>query len=216
MKELNFLDSINPVKKSIISRKKNKSKLVIAKSRLFGRDYFDGQRKYGYGGYIYDGRWKTVSNKIVHKFKLNSKSKLLDIGCAKGFLVSDLLDLGIDAFGIDISEYALRKSLPNSLGRLHLGNATSLPFPNNTFDAVISINTIHNLNQSDCIKSIKEINRVCKTKNKYIQVDCYDTPDEVKNFKDWVLTAKTHGDKYFWLKLFKKAKYDGYYNWTKV
>ncbi len=102
----------------------------------------DGPREYGYGGFQYDGRWKSVAKDIISHFSLRLGDRLLDVGCAKGFLVKDLLALGIDAFGIDISSYALMQCEPEVVGYLHLGSAGSFPFPGSSFDAVISINTI--------------------------------------------------------------------------
>ena len=79
-------------------------------------------------------------------------------------MVKDLLNLGMDSYGLDISEYALENADKELSGRLHLGSADKLPFNDNSFDAVLSINTIHNLNKKNCIKAIKEIERVSKGK----------------------------------------------------
>ena len=124
-----------------------------------------------------------------------------------------LLNLGIDSYGIDISRYALDNSDKELAGRLHLGSADDLPFTDNSFDAVFSINTIHNLNKKGCIKAIKEIERVSKGKS-FIQVDAYENLEQKKIFMSWVLTAKFHTYTYEWEKIFKKAGYTGCYNWT--
>lgn len=212
--EINFLSSIKKINRKINLRSaKTKDSIILSKK--FGYEYFDGNRKYGYGGYYNDGRWLNVAKKIITKYKLKRNSKVLDIGCAKGYLVSSLCSLKIDAWGIDISKYAIAKSEETIREKLTLGNAKNLNFPDNYFDAVVSFNTIHNLKEEDCIKSLKEIMRVSK-KYKFVQVDAYETQKEKKDFLKWVLTAETHGTPDFWYKIFAKAKYDGDWYWTKV
>ena len=147
MRKINFLKSIKSKKRNINERSTSKSKRSIKISRKYGKDYFDGKRDYGYGGYYYDGRWIKVAKYFKSKYKLKKGSKILDVGCAKGFLIKDLIDLGIDAYGLEISDYAINNSHPSVIGRIHKGNAKKLPFPDNSFDVVISINAIHNLNK---------------------------------------------------------------------
>ena len=136
---------------------------------------------YGYGGYKYDGRWVSVAKRIKKIYKLKKNAKILDIGCAKGFLVKDLIDLGFDAYGLDISEYAIKNSHEDVVGRIHLGNAKKLPFADNTFDFVISLNTLHNLEKKDCKVALKEIVRV--SKKSFIQVDSYRDKKEKNIFR---------------------------------
>lgn len=216
MKKFNLLKSLPKPnrKKSKFQRKSTKTKKHINISRKYGKDYFDGDREYGYGGYNYDGRWKPVAKDIKRYFKLKKGSKVLDIGCAKGFLVNDLLDIGIDAYGLEISKYAISKSMEKTFGRIHLGDALKLPFPDNSFDCVLSINTVHNLEKINCVKAIEEMVRVCKNKNMFIQVDSYLNKKQKKIFEEWVLTAKFHAYPADWKKVFKKAGYDGSYYWT--
>lgn len=215
MRKINFLKSIKSKKRNINERSTSKSKRSIKISRKYGKDYFDGKRDYGYGGYYYDGRWIKVAKYFKNKYKLKKGSKILDVGCAKGFLIKDLIDLGIDAYGLEISDYAINNSHPSVIGRIHKGNAKKLPFPDNSFDAVISINAIHNLNKNECLKALKEIQRVTK-KYAFVQVDSYKNLKEKKIFLSWVLTAKYHDYPKNWIKLFKKAGYKGDYNWTLI
>ena len=148
------------------------------------------------------------------EFYFNNKEKtVLDIGCAKGFLVESFNDLKIDAYGIDISSYAIEKSNSKLKKKLFVGNALSLPFKDNFFDLVLSINTIHNLEKQDCILALKEIMRVSK-KHRFIQVDSYYSQKQKKLFENWVLTAKYHDYPDEWRKLFKIANYKGNYYWT--
>ena len=215
MSEINLLKSLPKPKRSINERSKKKSKKIIDISRKYGKLYFDGPREYGYGGHYYDGRWKSVAKDIVKKYKLKKKQKVLDIGCGKGFLVKDLVDLGIDAYGVDISKYAIQNSPKDMIGRLHHGSADNLVFDDQSFDFVISLNTIHNLSKSKCLVALKEIQRVSRGKS-FVQVDSYKNLKQKNIFLNWVLTAKYHDYPNNWKKLFKKAKYTGDWYWTIV
>jgi ubiquinone/menaquinone biosynthesis C-methylase UbiE len=216
-KEINLLEKLPKSKRNIKERGLKKSSEVILKSREYGFDYFDGLRDYGYGGFKYDGRWLPVAKDIVDYFGLKSGNKVLDVGCAKGFLVKDLMIVcpGLEVFGIDISNYALMHCEPEVIGRLHLGSAESLPFPDGAFDAVISINTIHNLEKAQVIQALKEIERLAPGKG-FVQVDSFRTEEERKIFEDWVLTAKYYGYPYEWLETFQQSGYTGGYYWTIV
>lgn len=215
MKEVNLLDRYPKAKRNIAKRAHAKTPDHIKISREYGEMYFDGPREYGYGGYRYDGRWKPIAEDIIKHFNLKSGMRVLDIGCAKGFLVKDLMQVcpGLEAFGIDISEYAIEHCEPEVNGRVFVGNAEHLDFPDNSFDAVISINTIHNLPRVRCKKALSEIERVAPGKG-YVQVDSYYTPEQKEIFLDWVLTAEFHDYPEGWKQLFKEAGYTGYYYWT--
>jgi ubiquinone/menaquinone biosynthesis C-methylase UbiE len=217
-KEINLLAKYPKGSKNISNRLERKTAHHIRISRLYDFDYFDGSRDYGYGGYKYDGRWKPVAKDMIDYWGLVSGMRVLDIGCAKGFLVKDLMAEcpGLEVFGIDISKYALLNAEHEVLGRLHHGNAIDLPFPDESFDAVICINTLHNLNYEECITALKEIERVTVNSRAYVQVDSYRTEDEKKVFLDWVLTAKTYGYPKEWIQIFELAGYKGDYYWTYV
>jgi ubiquinone/menaquinone biosynthesis C-methylase UbiE len=213
MPEINLLKSLPPSKKNVKARGDAKTEDHIRISREYGEMYFDGPREYGYGGYRYDGRWKPVAQDIVNHFGLKKGDRVLDIGCAKGFLVKDLLELGIDAYGLDVSKYALLNCEKEVIGRLHLGSAESLPFPSQSFAAVIAINSIHNLPKDLCLDALKEMQRVAPDKG-FVQVDSYLNSEQKEVFESWVLTAKYHGYPEEWKKLFKEAGYNGDYFWT--
>jgi len=214
-KEINLLESLPRVLRDLQSRESKRTSDSVEISREFGQEYFDGTREYGYGGYYYDGRWLSVAERIVEEYSLKAGMKVLDIGCAKGFLVKDLMKIcpGIEVYGIDISSYALMCAEQEIVGRLHLGNATNLPFPNGSFDLVLSINTLHNLQRDKVILALREIQRVSKG-NSYIVVDSYQNQREKDLFERWVLTAKFHDFPNGWLELFKEAGYVGDYYWT--
>src|SRR4249920_131096 len=124
-KEIDLLRSLPKTKRNIEKRAGEKDEAVVAISRQYGKEYFDGERKYGYGGYRYDGRWRPVARDIIGHFGLKPGMRVLDVGCAKGFLVKDLMleCPGLEAFGLDVSPYALMNCEREVIGRIHLGTA---------------------------------------------------------------------------------------------
>lgn len=214
MAEVNLLARYPKSKRNVKARLGNKEE-NRALAMKFGKEYFDGTREQGYGGFRYDGRWVPIAEDIVRHFGLKAGDRVLDIGCAKGFLVKDLMKVcpGLEVFGIDVSEYALIHCELEVVGRLHLGDARRLPFPDNSFKAALSINTIHNLDREGCIVALKEMQRVAQNGG-YVQVDAYRNSAEEQLFLDWVLTAKTHGTPEYWIDLLNQAGYSGDYFWT--
>jgi ubiquinone/menaquinone biosynthesis C-methylase UbiE len=215
MAEVDLLRSLPRAKRNIQKRKEAKDPAVVAISRQYGEMYFDGPREYGYGGYRYDGRWLAVARDIVAHFGLEAGMRVLDVGCAKGFLVKDLMQAcsGLEAFGLDISPYALMTCPPEVVGRLHLGTAERLPFPDLSFDCVLSLNTVHNFPRSRAIKAMQEIQRVSGGRA-FVQVDSFHTPEQKEIFESWVLTAEFYDYPRGWLSVFEEAGYTGDYYWT--
>ncbi len=215
MAEVNLLARLPKTKRNIEKRKEAQTPENIAISRKYGQEYFDGPREVGYGGYRYDGRWIPIAEDFVRHFKLKPGDRVLDVGCAKGFLVKDLMKVcpGLEAFGLDISEYAMMHCEPEVVGRLHLGSADRLPFPDNSFAAVISLNTIHNFERHDAVRAVREVQRLAPGRG-FIQVDSYRTPEQRELFMSWVLTAKFHDYPDGWIKLFNEAGYTGDWYWT--
>lgn len=184
-------------------------------SKKLGKEYFDGTRAQGYGGYYYDGRWKPVARRLAKHYKLKRGSRVLDIGCAKGFLLQDFLEEvpGIEIAGLDISEYALRNSSEHVRPYLYLGNAKELPFPNDSFDLVISICSLHNIMDLDeTEQSLREIQRVTK-QHSYIKVGAYHNEEEKRILDHWAVVSNTYLHCDDWVKLFEKASYVGDYFW---
>lgn len=247
MREINLLESNPKPKRTIEPGWRTEKNKEIAK--LYGKEFFDGDRVNGYGGYYYDGRWKKVVKKLQELYGINSKTSILDIGCGKGFLLYDLQDLipGIKVAGIDISKYALNKAIdgygkyitenqpqpdenqpinPEELEKtakekilpfLIKGSADKLPWPDNSFDVVLSINTIHNLSEERCREAIREMIRVCKPQGSmFIQVDAYRTAEDKERMLQWVLTAETVKSVEGWKEFFKEEGYDGDCYWTIV
>jgi SAM-dependent methyltransferase len=215
--EINLLSRYPRSKRNISVRAQAQSPENVALSREYGRAYFDGTRDTGYGGYRYDGRWVPIAEDMVRHFDLKPGQRVLDVGAAKGFLVKDLIKVcpGLEAFGLDISEYAVMNCEPEVIGRLHLGDCRKLPFPDASFDAVIAINVVHNVDREECVHAIREVQRVSRGRA-YIQVDSYRTPAERELFLSWVLTACTHYYPDGWKELFAEAGYTGDYFWTIV
>jgi len=182
-------------------------------SRRFGKDYFDGSRMHGYGGYNYHPRfWQGVVKHFRDYYNLADDASVLDVGCAKGFMLHDFKELmpNLTIAGIDISEYAIENALESVKPYLQVGNAKELPFEDNSFDLVTAINTVHNLPLEECKQALREIERVSR-KHSFVMVDAYRTPEEKRNLESWVLTCKTYMHIDEWEKLFEEVGYTGDY-----
>lgn len=215
MVEINLMKNY-PITKRDVEGKiipKNKKDILIA--RRFDKEFFDGDRKRGYGGYNYHPRfWDKVTKDMIDYYHLNKESKILDVGCAKGFMLYDfkknIPELIIK--GIDISEYAISNAKEEVKEYLSVGNAKDLSnFNDKEFDLVTSITTIHNLDLEECKQSLKEIERVGK--NKFITVDAWSNDIERQRMNNWNLTAKTFMHINDWKKLFKEVGYTGDFYW---
>lgn len=215
MPEVDLLRALPRTKRNIQMRKEAKDPAVVAIAKQYGEMYFDGPREYGYGGYRYDGRWVPVARDIVAHFNLKPGMRVLDVGCGKGFLVKDLMQVcpGLEVFGLDVSLYALMHCEKEAIGRIHLGTAEKLPFPDGSFDCVLSLNTVHNFPRPRAITVMREIQRLSGGRA-FVQVDSYHTPEQKEIFESWVLTAEFHDYPAGWVKLFQEAGYTGDYYWT--
>ena len=200
-------------KKAIKERAKYaKKRTVINKMYAWNLDkeYYDGKRINGYGGFKYDGRWKALLPKIIKKYKLTKKSKVLDLGCKKGFLLKDLNILipEIKSFGIENHSYALKKAV-KCKSKLILSDYYKIPFKNKYFDFVIAFNSLYMQNLGDVIKSLKEIERV--SKKSYIVLASGENDQERNKFYRWTLIGTSILLKKEWKTLFKKIKFKGDY-----
>lgn len=214
--EINLLQKYPKTKRDTSKRLFQKSKKIIKKAKEFGKDYFDGDRIYGYGGYNYNPKyWEGVVGDFIKFYDLNKNSKVLDVGSGKGFMMYEFIKKipKIYIRGIDISEYAISNSKKEVQNFQILGNAKDLPFEDKSFDLAISIVTLHNLKKDDCGKALKEISRV--SYNNFITLDAYSNEQEKKQMHEWNLTAETimHVDE--WKSFFIKNSYDGDYYWFK-
>jgi len=216
MAEINLLKYYPQTKRNIDERVEQVDVKVRETSMQFGKEYFDGERIYGYGGYSYHPRFWTDTVKYLKEvYQLADNAKVLDVGCAKGFMMHDLKLLmpNLQIQGVDISEYAIEHAMDTMKPYVQVANAKELPFGDNQFDLVLGINVIHNLPLEECKQAVREIQRVTK-KNAFIMVDAWGTEEERIRLQRWVLTAKTYMHTNDWSELFKEVGYTEDYYWT--
>lgn len=184
----------------------------------FGEMYFDGTRDTGYGGYKYDGRWQAISEAIVNRYDLKKGNKVLDLGCAKGFFLRDLMLVspGIQVRGTDVSEYAIQNAMDDIKPFVSVGSAHDLSeFKDHSFDLITAMNTLHFLTPAQARQALIEMMRVGKGKF-FIQVDAFENEVERERLLAWAPIIKTVYSVEDWLRLFKEVGYDGDYFWTYV
>jgi SAM-dependent methyltransferase len=213
--EIDLLINYPKTKRNLEDRLACKTETDRAIARQFGREFFDGDRNQGYGGFNYSPRfWQPVIPTFKAHWELDEGSSVLDVGCAKGFMMLDFVRLipGITIKGVDISEYAINTSIDDMRPHVQVADAKNLPFSDNSFDVVISINTIHNLEIDECALALKEIERVGR-RGAFITVDAYRNEEEKKRMYDWNLTAKTIMSVDEWKNFFHDVGYTGDYYW---
>jgi SAM-dependent methyltransferase len=213
--EIDLLLNYPKAKRNLDERAASKTEADRAIARQFGKDFFDGDRRHGYGGFNYLPRfWQPVIPTFQSHFRLDSDSSLLDVGCAKGFMMHDLAALipGITVKGIDISQYAIDNAIEDMKPHVQVANAINLPFRDKSFDIVISINTIHNLERHELATALREIQRVA-IRGAFITVDAYRDDAERERMMAWNLTAKTIMHVEEWVEFFEEVGYTGDYYW---
>ena len=206
-KEIDLLVNYPKTKRNLEERVASKTEADRAVARQFGHEFFDGNRNHGYGGFNYFPRfWQPVIPAFQQHWGLDKNSSVLDVGCAKGFMLHDFVELipGITVKGVDVSEYAIEHAMDNVKPYLQRACATKLPFPDNSFDVTISINTVHNLEYEECAQALQEVERVSR-KGSFITVDAYRTQEEKERMDAWNLTAKTIMSTDEWVEFFKKV-----------
>ena len=184
----------------------------MIKAKEYGEEYWDGDRRYGYGGYKYDGRWEVVARDLIEAYNLQDGCKILDVGCGKGFLLYELKKLlpNAEVVGFDISRYALEHAKEEIREYLFRHDASDIyPFGDKAFDLVISLTTLHNLKIYDLKRALQEIERVGK--NGYILVEGYKNEAELFNLECWALTCESFFRPDEWIWLFKEFGYSGDY-----
>ena len=214
-REIDLLRNYPKSKRDLKERVESKTDEDRDIARKFDQDFFDGDRKHGYGGFKYNPKfWSQVVKDIYNFYELSDNASILDIGCAKGFMLFDFLSFkpNLNVKGIDISSYAIDNSIEGLKKNLSVGCASELPFKDNSFDLVISINTIHNLELMKCAKSLQEINRVSKN-HSFITVDAYILSFSSSFLYAWNLTAKTIFSVNEWKNFFKDNNYSGDFYW---
>ena len=213
--EIDLLEHYPKAKRNLDARAAEKTKADRQVARRFDKDFFDGDRRHGYGGFNYMPRfWQPVIPTFQRHWALDGSSSVLDVGCAKGFMMHDMSQLipSITVKGIDVSQYAIDNAIENMRPHVQVANATALPFADKAFDIVVSINTIHNLDRADCSQALREIERVAR-RGSFITVDAYRNDEEKERMYAWNLTAKTIMSVDEWVAFFKEVGYTGDYYW---
>lgn len=212
--EINLLDRLPQTRRDPKARAQSKTADDRTLAKQFGRDFFDGERRHGYGGYRYDGRWLPVVRRMVEHYQLGPNARILDVGAAKGFLLHDFLQVlpGATVRGIDVSTYAKENAHAGMGALIDIGSAHHLPYDDRSFDLVISINSIHNLPPAQCAQALAEMERVSRA-HKFLTVDAWHTEEEHQRLLDWILTAETYYHVDDWVKLFAEVGYSGDYWW---
>ena len=214
-REVNLLKFYPQSKRPIDDRGNLITEQDRAIARKFDVEYFDGDRLTGYGGYNYSPRfWTDTVAHIKDFYHLDDNSKILDIGCAKGFMMHDLSLLipGAEIKGVDVSNYAKENAIESMQDNIVVANANNLPFTDDYFDLVIAINTLHNLPLIDCKQAFREINRVTKN-NSFVMNDAWRDAKGKQSMLKWNLTALTYMSCDDWEELFKEVDYKGDYYW---
>tara|TARA_B100000768_G_C11122445_1_gene308099 strand:+ start:67 stop:732 length:666 start_codon:yes stop_codon:yes gene_type:complete len=210
----NFVNPLHQqTKRNYIERMINEKVECSKVAQQYDEKYWDGERKYGYGGYKFiPGRWKPVAQDLIKTYNLKAGSKVLDVGCGKGFLIYEMLQIEpkLDIIGFDISDYAIANSKEEIKDLISVGNAEKkFPYLDKSFDLVISLGSLHNLSLEELSFSLKEFTRV--SKDSYIMVESYRTQEELFNFQCWALTCKTFLSSKDWVWFFNENDFKGDY-----
>jgi len=199
-------------KRNYIDRMVDEKVKCMKTAKKYGIEYWDGDRRYGYGGYKYDGRWEIVARKLIETYNLQRDARILDVGCGKAFLLYELKKLLPDACvsGFDTSVYGIENSKAEIKGNLFIHKAQEpYPYKDNEFDLVISLTTLHNLHVYELKSALKEIERVGK--DKYIVVESFRNEEELFNLQCWALTCEAFFKPQEWTWLFGEYGYTGDY-----
>jgi protein-L-isoaspartate(D-aspartate) O-methyltransferase len=213
MAEIDFVGLVHKsTHRDYVQRVVETDKAAAAEKAIqFGKEYWDGDRLTGYGGYRYDGRWRRVADAMAARYGLKSGDAILDVGAGKGFLLHDFTESvpGVDVCGIDVSTYAVENAKSEVRNKLQVGHAARLPFPDRSFDFVVSVNTLHNLYIDELFAAIREIDRVSKHGKAHITVEAYRNEREKVNLMYWQLTCRAFHTPREWEWIFRTCGYRG-------
>jgi SAM-dependent methyltransferase len=213
MAEFNFIQKLHAgTRRDYVQRVVEHDKAACAETaQRWGAEYWDGERRFGYGGYRYDGRWRPVAEELARHLGLEPGMRLLDVGCGKGFLLYEFTQAvpGLTVAGLDISDYALAHAKDEVKDRLSVGHASALPYADASFDAVVSLGCLHNLDLPELWTAIGEMQRVCPSARKYMMVESFRTEREKANLLYWQLTCRSFHDPRSWAWLLERAGYRG-------
>ena len=215
MKQLkNFVTPLHrQTKRNYIERMMDDKVHCALVAKKYGKEYWDGHRRYGYGGYKYiPRRWRSVAESLIENYELKSGSRVLDVGCGKGFLLYEmkLLIPDLEVKGFDISKYGINNSHKEIKSNLFIHKAEDpFPYKDKEFDLVISLGCLHNLKIFEVIKTLKEIERVGM--QGYIMLESYRNEEELFNLQCWALTCESFFDKEEWIWIYNHFGYTGDY-----
>ena len=212
--QVNFVTSLHQsTERDYLARMVDSKVECMIVAKKYDQQYWDGDRRFGYGGYNYiPGRWKPVAEALVKEYSLTADSKILDVGCGKGFLLYELQLIlpGIEFHGFDVSQYGLDHRHPDLRANLFIHKAQDLyPFSDKMFDLVISMGTLHNLHVYELEVALAEIERVGK--RGYVMVESFRNEKEMFNLECWALTAESIMDVDEWIWMYEKFGYSGNY-----
>lgn len=211
-----MLDIVTPLhrqtKRDYLARMVDDKAACMRKAKEYEIDYWDGDRRYGYGGYRYDGRWKAVAERLIETYGLGPNARILDVGCGKGHLLYELKQLLPQATcaGFDVSRHGIADAPAEIQDSLVIGRAQDpFPFGDDQFDLVISLGCLHNLRVFELSTALGEIERVGR--NAYVMVESYRNETEMFNLECWALTAESLFDTAEWIWLYSHFGYSGDY-----
>ncbi len=184
----------------------------MIKAKEYEFDYWDGDRRYGYGGYKYDGRWKPVAEQLIKEYNLGPTAKVLDVGCGKAHILYEMKQLLPDAelVGFDISRHGIAtapEGIRSSLVNYRAQDA--YPYGDKYFDLVMSMTCFHNLRLFELKTALSEVERVGK--QGYVMVESYRNEQELFNLQCWALTCESFFDTAEWIWLYNHFGYTGDY-----
>ncbi len=216
MAYVDFIQKIHKsTKRDYVGRVNEADKAECAEVALrWDKDYWDGDRRYGYGGYRYDGRWRPVAEDMAKHYGLKPGATILDVGCGKAFLLYEFTQVvpGSRVAGIDISRYGIEHAKEEVRPFLTVGTAAKLPYPDKSFDFVFSVNALHNLYNYELWEAVKEIERVSRGP-KHIVIESYLNEREKMNLLYWQLTCRSFYSPKEWEWFFRQAGYTGDYSY---
>ena len=210
---VDFVQSLHSsTKRDYVARVVEADKAEVAPiAKQWGHDYWDGDRKYGYGGYSYDGRWLPIAEAMAKHYGPKAGDRILDVGCGKGDLLYEFTQAvpGIEIAGLDISEYGIANAKEEVKPFLQVGTAIDLPWDDDTFDYVVSLGTLHNLPIQDLKTGVQEIERVGNSVRKHIMVESWRNEREKMNLLYWQLTCESFHSVESWEALYQGWGYTG-------
>lgn len=210
---VNFVTPLHKrTSRDYLARMKDEKVHCMEKAREYEFDYWDGDRRYGYGGYKYDGRWSVVAQAMIEHYGLKEDAKILDVGCGKGFLLYEFTQLlpNCEVVGFDISKHGLANAKEEIKDKLFEHKAQDpYPFDHKQFDLVISLGALHNLHINELKAALQEIE--CVGKNQYVMVESYRSNQELFNLQCWALTCECFYKPEEWVWLYNEFGFHGDY-----